>query len=185
MELYSSVLEKLGYDPLPFFREPGESPFSTPELSKEYPLVLTTGYRQPFYFLSQYRNIPWLRSFQQDPTMQIHPDTAGQVRHRGRRLGLDRVAAGQNQAEAPAVPGHQRRAWSWRRPTASTRRTRPGFHGLFISNPNVLTNNNHFDPMYGLPDLTCLLCRVYKASDEDLEEDVFRTEEYGTVPRWE
>lgn len=73
LELYSTVLKDLGYDPLPYFQEPGESPYSTPELAKEYPLVLTSGYRQPFYFLSQYRNIPWLRSFQNYPIVQIHP----------------------------------------------------------------------------------------------------------------
>jgi anaerobic selenocysteine-containing dehydrogenase len=47
LELYSTALEGLGYDPLPYFVEPGESPASTPELAKEYPLVLTSGYRQP------------------------------------------------------------------------------------------------------------------------------------------
>ena len=57
-----------------------------------------------------------------------------------------------------------------------------GYHGVFISNPNVLTSNDHLDPMYGSPDLTCLLCKVYKAKDEELTEEVFRTEEYGFVP---
>ena len=68
--------EKLGYDPLSYFKEPGESRYSTPELTKEYPLILTTGCRQPFYFLSQYRNIPWLKGFQQYPIAQINPETA-------------------------------------------------------------------------------------------------------------
>ena len=57
-----------------------------------------------------------------------------------------------------------------------------GYHGVFISNPNVLTSNDHLDPMYGSPDLTCLLCKVYKAKDEELTEEVFHTEEYGFVP---
>ena len=39
LELFSTVLEGLGYDPLPYFQEPGESPYSTPELYKEYPLA--------------------------------------------------------------------------------------------------------------------------------------------------
>jgi anaerobic selenocysteine-containing dehydrogenase len=76
LELYSTALEGLGYDPLPHFAEPGESPVSTPELAREYPYILTTGYRQPFYFLAQYRNIPWLRSFMVYPTAQINPMTA-------------------------------------------------------------------------------------------------------------
>ena len=37
-EFHSNHLESLGYDPLPVFAEPGESPVSTPELYKEYPL---------------------------------------------------------------------------------------------------------------------------------------------------
>jgi len=58
-----------------------------------------------------------------------------------------------------------------------------GYHGLFISNPNLLTSNDHLDPMYGSPDLTCLLCKVYKATDAELQEEVFKSEEYGFVPR--
>ena len=107
MELYSTVLEKMGYDPLPYFKEPGESPYSTPELAKEYPLVLTTGFRSPFYFLAQYRNIPWLRSFMEYPD---HADQSGDGQKTGdrrRRLCLDRIAAGQNHPESPAVPRHR------------------------------------------------------------------------------
>ena len=75
-EFKSNHLESLGYDPLPVFTEPGESPVSTPELYKEYPLLLSTGFRQPFYFLGQYRNIPWLRSYMEFPQCQMHPETA-------------------------------------------------------------------------------------------------------------
>jgi anaerobic selenocysteine-containing dehydrogenase len=148
MELYSTVLEKLGYDPLPYFREPGESPYSTPELAKEYPLILSTGYRQPFYFLSQYRNIPWLRSFQQDPTMQIHPDTA-------RKYGIEdgdwawiESPRGKIKQRARLFPGiHPGVVMA----TANCFYPEdPGpLHGLTRSNPNVLTSNNHFDPRYG------------------------------------
>ena len=38
-------LEQYGYDPLPTYVEPGESPLSTPEVAAAYPLVLTTGAR--------------------------------------------------------------------------------------------------------------------------------------------
>ncbi|OGO43012.1 MAG: hypothetical protein A2Z05_08805 [Chloroflexi bacterium RBG_16_60_22] len=163
-ELYSTVLEDLGYDPLPHFREPGESPVSTPELYKEYPLVLSTGYRQPFYFLSQYRNIPWLRSFQKDPVMQIHPDTA-------RKYGIEdgdwawiESPRGRIRQKARLFPGiHPGVVMA----TANCFYPEdPGpLHGMLRSNPNVLTSNDHFDPMYGSPDLTALLCKVYRAPD--------------------
>jgi hypothetical protein len=38
--------------------------------------------------------------------------------------------------------------------------------------------------MYGSPDLTCLLCKAYPCSEEDLQEEVFRTEEFGFVPEF-
>ncbi len=164
MELYSTVLEDLGYDPLPYFQEPGESPYSTPELAKEYPLVLSTGYRQPFYFLSQYRNIPWLRSFMKDPVAQIHPDTA-------KKYGIEdgdwmnvESPRGRIQQRARCFPGIHPNVVMC---TANCFYPEdPGpLHGLKRANPNVLTSNDHCDPMYGSPDLTALICRVSKATE--------------------
>jgi anaerobic selenocysteine-containing dehydrogenase len=164
MELYSTVLENLGYDPLPYFQEPGESPVSTPELYKEFPLVLTTGYRQPFYFLSQYRNIPWLRSFQKDPVMQIYPETAKKYGIEDGDWAWIESPRGRIKQKVRLFPGILRGVVM---ATANCfYPEEPGpFHGLFKSNPNVLTNNNHCDPMYGSPDLTALLCKVYKAEN--------------------
>jgi anaerobic selenocysteine-containing dehydrogenase len=39
VEIYSERLEKFGYDPLPVYKEPAESPASRPDLAKEYPLI--------------------------------------------------------------------------------------------------------------------------------------------------
>jgi len=66
----------LGLDPLPFYEEPPQSPLSTPELAKEYPLILTTGARPWAFFHSEQRQIPELREIHPDPTVEIHPDTA-------------------------------------------------------------------------------------------------------------
>lgn len=76
VELYSTAFEKHGYDPLPFYREPPESPVSTPELLEEYPLVLYTGGRHIEFFHSEGRQIPALRERVPDPLVEIHPDTA-------------------------------------------------------------------------------------------------------------
>jgi anaerobic selenocysteine-containing dehydrogenase len=43
VELYSQKLKDLGFDPLPSYREPTESPVSTPALLEDYPLIITTG----------------------------------------------------------------------------------------------------------------------------------------------
>lgn len=76
VELYSSIFEKFGYDPLPAFREPPEGPVSTPELKESYPLILITGGRAIEYFHSEGRQITQLRKLVPDPAVEIHPDTA-------------------------------------------------------------------------------------------------------------
>jgi anaerobic selenocysteine-containing dehydrogenase len=76
VELYSTIFEQLGYDPLPHFVEPPESPVSTPELLKDYPLILITGGRYINFFHSEGRQIPRLRKMVPDPLIQIHPSTA-------------------------------------------------------------------------------------------------------------
>ncbi|MGD8974442.1 MAG: hypothetical protein PVJ56_14170 [Desulfobacterales bacterium] len=43
VELYSTILEKLGYDPLPNYKEPPETPVSQTEPAKKYPFILITG----------------------------------------------------------------------------------------------------------------------------------------------
>ncbi len=76
IELFSSWLEKWKLNPLPYHEEPPYSPVSTPDLFKEYPLILTTGRRMGAYYHSEHRQIPWLREQHKEPLMEIHPDTA-------------------------------------------------------------------------------------------------------------
>ena len=49
MELASTVLQDAGLDALPTYKEPLNSPASTPELAGDFPLILTTGSRLPMY----------------------------------------------------------------------------------------------------------------------------------------
>ena len=76
VELYSKQLETLGFDPLPVYHEPPESPYSSPELAKEYPLLCTT-WKLAVYRHSGGRQIPSLRRLHPDPVVIIHPGTAG------------------------------------------------------------------------------------------------------------
>lgn len=73
MELYATPYRDAGYDPLPRYTEPVDSP--TPDGCEDYPLVLTS-FRVMQFIGPQNRNIPRLRSRQPDPFMEIHPDTA-------------------------------------------------------------------------------------------------------------
>jgi anaerobic selenocysteine-containing dehydrogenase len=76
VELYSSLREEWGLEPIAHYEEPPFTPVSQPELYKEYPLILSTGRRSPVYFHAEHRNIPWLREADPDPVIEIHPDTA-------------------------------------------------------------------------------------------------------------
>ncbi|MEM3703317.1 MAG: hypothetical protein QXX79_02690 [Candidatus Bathyarchaeia archaeon] len=67
VEIYSSILEGLGYDPLPCYEESPEGPISTPELMKEYPYLLITGVRHIAFYHSANRQIPWLRELHPEP----------------------------------------------------------------------------------------------------------------------
>jgi anaerobic selenocysteine-containing dehydrogenase len=76
IELYSKTYESWGIDPLPFYVEPPQSPVSTPDLYKKYPLIMISGTRSSLYFHSEHRHIPWLREKDPDPFVDIHPETA-------------------------------------------------------------------------------------------------------------
>ncbi len=86
LELYSTVMEKNGYDPLPYYSESPESPLSDPETADEYPLILTTGGRVQEFFHSEFRQIPSLRKRHPDPLTDIHPETAEKY---GIKNGID------------------------------------------------------------------------------------------------
>lgn len=78
VELYCTAYEKWGIDPLPFYKEPAQSPTKTPDLYKKYPLIMITGARSHLYFHSEHRMIPWLREKNPEPYVEVHPDTARQ-----------------------------------------------------------------------------------------------------------
>ena len=77
-EVSSSIYDDFGESPVPFFMEPAMSPYSTPELYKKYPLVLTTGGRSFVSFHSEHRQMPTLRNIHPDPLVTINPKTAKQ-----------------------------------------------------------------------------------------------------------
>ncbi len=77
--LYNTTFEEHGFNPLPEWREPPESPTATPELLEKYPLILSDYHTSKAYNASWLRNIPLLREILPYPTLHIHPNTA-QVR---------------------------------------------------------------------------------------------------------
>jgi len=166
VELYSVVMEKLGYDPLPRYYEPPESPISQPELAREFPYILITGGRhQPFYH-SEHRQIESNRKRHPHPLMQLHPDTAkehgieegdwvwvetprGRMKQKCQYMSeLDRsVVHVQHGWWFPEEPGEE-----------------PWLHGVWKSNCNILTDDDPdaCNEMSGGWPLRAGLCRFYK-----------------------
>jgi anaerobic selenocysteine-containing dehydrogenase len=69
VELKSGILEDLGFDPLPYFREdPPEDPM--------YPLKLFTGVREDGFFQTGHRHIPEMRQRHPEPILFVSPGTA-------------------------------------------------------------------------------------------------------------
>jgi anaerobic selenocysteine-containing dehydrogenase len=170
VELYSTILEKLGHDPLPRYEESSESPISTPQLAEEYPLILITGGRTLQYVHSQGRQVEKLRKKYPQPTMQINPakatelgisdgdwvwieTPAGRVKQKCKYFqGIDpRVVHAEHGWWFPEKPGEE-----------------PSLYGMWESNINVVINDNptSWDKVSGGWVLRGLLCRVYKAQEE-------------------
>ena len=168
IELYSSILEKLGYDPLPYYEEPPESPLRVPEVAKEYPLTLNTGgnYMPMFHSEFMQKGIG-AREKHPDPLMDIHPDTArklgiaeGDWAYIETRRGRIRQKARYNPGMLPNVVNCQASWWFPEKPAYA-----PDFSGVFESNANVLTLDDPewCDELSGGWCDRALLCKVYKA----------------------
>ncbi|WP_302718693.1 molybdopterin-dependent oxidoreductase [uncultured Senegalimassilia sp.] len=67
----ANSLVKYGYDPLPYYEEPEESPLT----DTEYPLVMSNG-RLPMYHHGTLRNVPYLREIYPVPEVWVYPDDA-------------------------------------------------------------------------------------------------------------
>lgn len=165
VELYSTRFEKCGYDPLPSYKEPPESPVSSPELFKDYPLILYTGRRPIEYYHSQQRQIAPLRKHFPEPQLDIHPDTArGLSIADGEWVWIEtpqvkgeRVRLKANVTTA-VYPGTVHAGVGWWFPEKPDPE-----HGCFDSNINVvLTDAPPREQICASARTRGTLCRVYK-----------------------
>lgn len=73
VEVYSETMKQLGYEAaFPTYLEPYESPYSQPEVYKEYDLVLTTGARDYAFYHSAWTNIARQRILEPWPYIEIN-----------------------------------------------------------------------------------------------------------------
>ncbi len=162
-EIASSILEEYGYDPLPVYTEPGESPQSRPDLAESYPLVFNSGARASVDLHTLHHSIPALGRDKPVPTVMLHPDDAAArgiangdrvvlATRRGRVKMYARVSDDivPGAVEASAMGGGALGPEAWRR-----------------ANINELTDLKRFDPISGFPVYKALLCQVSLSGDGD------------------
>ena len=172
IELYSTALEKMGYSPLPIYQEPPESPLSRPDIAEDFPLVLTTGARVPFFFTSEGRQIPRLRKGRKEPLADIHPETAARYGIANGDWIWVESPRGRIRQKAQCVDAGMQRdtvavEFGWWYPEE---KESPDM-GIYKSGANMLTDNSApFDPQMGTYQLRALLCRVRKAESSPLED---------------
>ena len=157
-EISSQLLKRYGYDPLPIYQEPTEGPIGSPELAKDFPLVLTTGTRIQSAFRSQHLNIPGLLKLQDKPNILIHPEDA---KKRGIQNG-DKVWVRTKRGSVPFY------AKVTERIVKGVIEANMGGGGPLQpkewkeANVNELTDMENRDPISGFPVFKALLCEVEK-----------------------
>jgi len=157
-EIASTILEEHGYDALPVYTEPGEGPFTKPDLLKEFPLIFNSGSRVTTDFRSQHHGISALVRERPAPTVTINTrDAEGRGIRDGelvnvltirgrvtmRALVTDDIVRGTVDANMGGGGPVGPKAWQ-------------------ECNINELTDLRRYDPISGFPVYKALLCDVVK-----------------------
>jgi anaerobic selenocysteine-containing dehydrogenase len=145
VELYSQLMEKYGYEPLPAFIEPLKGDGQ----AKDYPLILISGTRVHAFTHSRHRNVARLKKLIPYPTVEINTATA-------RKLGIsdgDEVTVESPQGSISLKA---------RLSDDIHPRVISITHGWEEANVNLLTDGDARDPVSGYPAFKSVMCRVQK-----------------------
>ncbi|MFC1943880.1 IscS subfamily cysteine desulfurase, partial [Chloroflexota bacterium] len=160
-EIASSILEEYGYDALPVYVEPGESPLSQPDLATKYPLAFNSGARSNVDIHTLHHSIPALAAERPLPVVMINTQDAlvrgiadGDFVHINTKRGkvgmfayvTDDIVRGS--IEASGMGGGALGPRAWREACI-----------------NDLTDLARYDPISGFPVYKALLCDVVKVAD--------------------
>jgi len=157
-EIWSTILEEYGYEPLPKYTEPTEGLLGSPRIAKKFPLVFNSGARTQTDFRSQHHGIEGLVKDDPEPTVELNVEDAGK---RGVQSG-DLVEVRTLRGKVPF------------RSRVTTDIIRGAIECTFGGgtpvgpkswqewNVNELTDINNYDVISGFPVYKALLCNVVK-----------------------
>ena len=164
VELYSSVLEDMGFDPLPYYRE-GPTP------NAEYPYAVFTGVREDPFFQTGQRNIEVLRARCPTPKLFLHPTDAQREALQEDDWVILESATGKVTAQvsiqSSMKEGHIRVPHGWWYPES---RGQQSLAGAFISSDAVLCSDEdaHLDHEQGVPHFKGFPGRIVKTTQPDI-----------------
>lgn len=176
VEVWSTITESIlanHYDEdfvykfvLPDYEEPKKTPVSAPDVYKEYPFIMTTGSRNPTYFHSEHRQVPWCRELWMVPRVEINPEDAEKLGvKQGEWVWLE-TPNGKVREVVDLYygikPGTINANHQWWYPELD----QVG-RGWELSNINNLVWAHDQDPIQGTSSLRAYLCKVYKATPEN------------------
>ncbi len=180
-ELYSIAMEKDGVDPLPSYHEGPETPYTRPELLKQYPIILTTGKRNQQYFISNNRQIKSLRKAAPFPLVSINPKTAAKYGIEDGDWVWIETERGKITQKAELLQEMAENVinceFAWWYPEDPS-----PLHGAFESNANVLTSFRPPFDIYGAYQMRGLLCRISKNPSNAIEERFYNSKYYSNLP---
>jgi anaerobic selenocysteine-containing dehydrogenase len=161
IELYATVMEQAGLDPLPAYVAPGHERLS-PEMVERFPLILITGDREKSYHHSRFRDQAWAIKVSPHPRLTMHPDTA-------RAMGIEdgtwvrlEVAGGTGSCRLllklsdATPPDVVNTGMGWWLPADLA----PTLGALDVNVNAALAYAGPYDPASGSPDIRGLRCRV-------------------------
>ncbi len=169
VEIYSSLLEKYGYEPLIPYEELPDNEDSKPLLAAHYPLLLHTGLRNIVYHQARFRNHKWARRIMPDPELEIHPKDAEERGIKNDDWVLIETPGGSRKItmkakiSEDAYPKFVMTAPSWWYPEEPTR------EGWFRSNTNAAMDYGPpYDKIIGSPNVRHVRCQVTKAIENNV-----------------
>ncbi|PCK03526.1 MAG: aminotransferase V [Alteromonadaceae bacterium] len=157
-EIWSTVLEDFGYEPLPKYVEPKEGPIANPAMTKHYPLVFNSGARTHTEFRSQFHNIKGLCKENPEPVVEMNTHDA---QARGIQSGdLVEVSTARGQVPFRAVVSEDIVRGAIECNMGGGVPNAPQAWQEW--NANLLTDVENFDEISGFPVYKALLCEIRK-----------------------